>query len=351
MGPWFIHHEQFQALPGISYELVVSMAQRGLIDRYTILRGPTTRQFWTVARRVPGVAHLVGYCHACDASIQVGSTQCPTCGISFDQSGQRDQLGLPESKPLPMEVSHIELEAIECLLGNFAGNREHQGRRRLSSFAPDSQLRSPAPAGMHGTTHAHPAPASGQSNPTVDVVEASRRTMLARQSIVISRLRAVIIILGLACVGLILVLVVQTRSQDQDSGDHASSEPVISEQPAPPLDEQAPPPQAGEVLTQPPSAQPPPPESEAVQRVPEPEDPSPVIPPVMEKAIATFRQSRDAQLPPRRRLELLEESETLFAQVQAEASSQQTLDQVATYLEQLRREVRRIRSELFLQDS
>ena len=46
--------------PGCSYETLVTLIERGQITKNTILRGPTTKQFWTVAKRTPGISHLFG---------------------------------------------------------------------------------------------------------------------------------------------------------------------------------------------------------------------------------------------------------------------------------------------------
>src|SRR5690348_425633 len=65
MGPWFIRDKANPFRPGCSYEVLRKQIAAGKIKPTTVLRGPTTRQFWSVARNVPGVAHLLGYCHRC----------------------------------------------------------------------------------------------------------------------------------------------------------------------------------------------------------------------------------------------------------------------------------------------
>jgi len=94
MGPWFVRDRHNPFRPGCTYEVLTREIEKGKIKPTTIIRGPTTRQFWSVARNVPGVAHLLGYCHACGAHVSPGADNCPECGEVFYAPRQRDQLGL-----------------------------------------------------------------------------------------------------------------------------------------------------------------------------------------------------------------------------------------------------------------
>lgn len=94
MGPWFIRDRHRPFRPGASYEVIKREIEKGRIKATTILRGPTTRQFWSVARNVPGVAHLLGYCHACGAHCKPNDESCSECGEVFFAPKLRDNLGL-----------------------------------------------------------------------------------------------------------------------------------------------------------------------------------------------------------------------------------------------------------------
>ena len=94
MGPWFIRDREAPFRPGCSFAVLLKQIQRGKITRDTILRGPTTKQFWAQARHVPGVAHHLGYCHACDAKVAAAEGRCAACGAAFVEVTERDQLGL-----------------------------------------------------------------------------------------------------------------------------------------------------------------------------------------------------------------------------------------------------------------
>ena len=61
MGPWFVRDEAHPFLPGCSYEEIVRRVEQGTVTKHTLMRGPTTRQLWTIAKRIPGIAHLLGF--------------------------------------------------------------------------------------------------------------------------------------------------------------------------------------------------------------------------------------------------------------------------------------------------
>jgi len=94
MGPWFVRDRHNPFRPGMSYAVLKREIEKGRIRPTTIIKGPTTRQFWSVARNVPGVAHLVGYCHACGAHVKPDDDNCSECGEVFFAPKLRDNLGL-----------------------------------------------------------------------------------------------------------------------------------------------------------------------------------------------------------------------------------------------------------------
>ena len=95
MGPWTVRDKAQPFRPGCSYEVLKKMIAAGKIGPTTIIRGPTTRQFWSIARNVPGVAHLLGYCHGCGKHVpKEGINACPHCGVPFKAVRQRNELGL-----------------------------------------------------------------------------------------------------------------------------------------------------------------------------------------------------------------------------------------------------------------
>lgn len=126
MGPWFIRDTAKPFRPGCSFQTLKRMIKSGRIKPTTVLRGPTTRQFWSIARNVPGVAHRLGYCHHCGVRVEKTHTKCPHCSQRFMDPPQRNELGLqyptraaaqtasraldrpqvgPEAGPVPLSAS------------------------------------------------------------------------------------------------------------------------------------------------------------------------------------------------------------------------------------------------------
>jgi hypothetical protein len=143
MGPWFVRNPNRLFQPGCSYETLVRMIERSQVVKNTIVRGPTTRQFWTIAKRAPGIAHLLGYCHNCDASVDPGDHGCHACGVPFGAYLDRNFLGLPDVRPLPWEAPDIERPNSSESARSIQWHRAAEPVG-LSSFASDEDLRATA---------------------------------------------------------------------------------------------------------------------------------------------------------------------------------------------------------------
>ena len=139
MGPWFVRDPGKLFHPGCSYETLVRMIDRGQVTKSSIVRGPTTKQFWTIARRVPGVAHLLGYCHNCDASVDAEDHGCHACGVPFGAYLDRNFLGLPEVRPLPWEADYEEGPYGDSGASRLARSGRPEGGG-ISQFASDDEL-------------------------------------------------------------------------------------------------------------------------------------------------------------------------------------------------------------------
>ena len=136
MGPWFVRDPGKPFHPGCNYETLVRMIDRGQVSKYSIVRGPTTKQFWTVAKHVPGVSHLLGYCHNCDTSVDADNNGCDVCGVPFGPYLDNNHLGLPALNPLPWEV---QMDGAD---GGPGGADVGPGRTSggISGFATDDEL-------------------------------------------------------------------------------------------------------------------------------------------------------------------------------------------------------------------
>ncbi|MEZ6317858.1 MAG: hypothetical protein R3B49_03745 [Phycisphaerales bacterium] len=69
MGPWTFLDPACPTRPGCSYETLRTLVEQAIVKRDAVIRGPSTRQFWMLATRVPGVAHLFGVCHSCQTGL------------------------------------------------------------------------------------------------------------------------------------------------------------------------------------------------------------------------------------------------------------------------------------------
>lgn len=111
MGPWQVRDKHNPFRPGCCYDVVKKMAASGKLKPTSVMRGPTTRQFWSIARNVPGVAHLIGYCHACGHHVSPSDAKCGGCGAAFEAPRERDVLGLIYKTDLEAQRGQAALDA------------------------------------------------------------------------------------------------------------------------------------------------------------------------------------------------------------------------------------------------
>ena len=110
MGPWFIRDRAKPFRPGCCYDELKRQIDAEKVTLTTIIRGPTTRQFWSVARNVPGVAHLLGVCHDCGAPVEAQMEACPSCQARFSEVIHRNELGLAYATPDDAEIARKALD-------------------------------------------------------------------------------------------------------------------------------------------------------------------------------------------------------------------------------------------------
>jgi hypothetical protein len=142
MGPWFIRDSSMPFRPGCSYQILLKQIQRGKITVDTILRGPTTRQYWAVARHVPGIAHHLGYCHACEAKVLPSDPRCPQCAAAFFEPTQRDSLGIDALDP-NVEKEVARAQAVLAQQMRQAQMRAEQAARTASGGMTRESLANP----------------------------------------------------------------------------------------------------------------------------------------------------------------------------------------------------------------
>jgi hypothetical protein len=110
MGPWQIRSRSKPFHPGCSYDVLTKLIAAGKVTERTIIRGPTTHQFWQVACRVPGVAHRLGFCHACHQRVKRDSSNCEHCDESFVVPRHRNELGLQFADQRAIAAARAELD-------------------------------------------------------------------------------------------------------------------------------------------------------------------------------------------------------------------------------------------------
>ncbi|MCH2160581.1 MAG: hypothetical protein MK085_01770 [Phycisphaerales bacterium] len=220
MGPWFIRDPDRLFQAGYSYEQMVATITAGAIGRYTVVRGPTTGQLWTVARKTPGLAHLLGDCHVCNAKVPDGATRCPDCHTVFGAWLDRNHLGLPEIHTLPGEPdgddSEQSLEQVP--LHEVAGFRPSTSEG-ISSFLHADQL-------DHKADESEPA----ETGEREQVESNSILDNAIRQELLAARRRAsgllVVTVLAILAAVATLVVALVMRSQDAPAGG-SPADPVV----------------------------------------------------------------------------------------------------------------------------
>ena len=161
MGPWQVRDPKRPFQPGRSYEVLKKQIAAGRIGPHTVIRGPTTHQFWALARHVPGVSHLVGYCHACDAEVGPEVRRCPSCGQRFREVPQRNELGLQFPTREKAEAAQRALDRKLAETGDSGGNRE----------APPDPAASERATGQGGDQPRADATPAGAGVPGADLLD------------------------------------------------------------------------------------------------------------------------------------------------------------------------------------
>lgn len=94
MGPWYVRDEDRPFMPGFNEAILRQQVAAGRITANTIMRGPTTDQFWMNAADVPGVSRLMGTCHSCHQAVEPTDTTCHFCKSDLSLPDDVDSLGL-----------------------------------------------------------------------------------------------------------------------------------------------------------------------------------------------------------------------------------------------------------------
>ena len=185
-GPWYLRDEENPFAPGMTYDLLVHKVREENVHRFSLVRGPTTRQLWIVAKRVPGIAHLLGRCHKCDEHVDPTSLSCPSCEVTFGGYRDRDSLGLEEAPP-----KKVRTTGVSSFLGDTAIFDTCSEPMKLPEKSPETPRREEGEGNI-----------SGPGSPAFRVLQ---------RSIESSKRKNRILMVALGVVSLILILVLMNR--------------------------------------------------------------------------------------------------------------------------------------------
>ncbi|MHC4997296.1 MAG: hypothetical protein ACYTGQ_19890, partial [Planctomycetota bacterium] len=115
-----------------------------------------------MARNVPGVAHLLGYCYRCQTSIDPGVTECPHCHTLAPTPDDRETLGLAALDPNVEEQAAKARAKISITHKNGNGGAAHP--KPVSNHA-----RAPRAIILEKATLPSPPPANGSMSMAIDL--------------------------------------------------------------------------------------------------------------------------------------------------------------------------------------
>jgi predicted amidophosphoribosyltransferase len=195
MGPWFVRNPAAAHHPGCSYPTLRELVRRGKVTRETILRGPTTAQFWNMAANTPGVAVLLGECHACHQPAREDEYLCRHCGVVLTPRTDRQHLGLAPVRTVGVPVSQppVVSSTPVSALSMPAAAVESEPASAFTNSAERSSPSSFAEAGVHAAPIAF----------GTEAVLAKRRAMDRRQRVVLVVGAVVLSIVALGAIGVI----------------------------------------------------------------------------------------------------------------------------------------------------
>ncbi len=109
IGPWFVLQRRNPTAPGLRLSVLLTLARRGHVTPKSIVRGPTTGQFWRYAAQVKGLSRVFGLCWHCGAGVSPDAATCPRCKSAQEIPDDPDQfLESHAALPVMREVSTRE---------------------------------------------------------------------------------------------------------------------------------------------------------------------------------------------------------------------------------------------------
>jgi hypothetical protein len=125
LGPWYVLQSRNPSAPGMKYTTLLALVRKGQITAKTIIRGPTTQQFWKFAGQVKGVSREFGVCWACGTVLHPTASSCSRCNKSQELPANPDVLlenENAEGKPLYVDISPKPVDTFKSGDGKRPGN-------------------------------------------------------------------------------------------------------------------------------------------------------------------------------------------------------------------------------------
>ena len=117
LGPWFVRQNRNPAAPGMKFDTLMALVKRGQVTGQSVVRGPTTNQFWRFAAQVKGLSREFGLCYNCATPVDKAATICPQCNRMQEPPANPDVLlenapaaTAPSSAPTPAATVHREVK-------------------------------------------------------------------------------------------------------------------------------------------------------------------------------------------------------------------------------------------------
>jgi hypothetical protein len=92
LGPWFVRQTRNPAAPGMKFDTLMALVKRGQVTGQSVVRGPTTNQFWRFAAQVKGLSREFGLCYNCATPVDKAATICPQCNRMQEPPANPDVL-------------------------------------------------------------------------------------------------------------------------------------------------------------------------------------------------------------------------------------------------------------------
>ncbi len=92
LGPWYVLQSRNPSAPGMNFATLMLLVQKGRVTARSVLRGPTTGQFWKHAAKVKGVSREFGLCWNCGGDLSRSARACPSCKRMQEPPLNPDQL-------------------------------------------------------------------------------------------------------------------------------------------------------------------------------------------------------------------------------------------------------------------